>query len=360
MNDTRKRSASVVTRRRFLALGMAAGAGLMLSSCGSDDGPRETSARSGESSSESLQKVKLGMVASINSADVYLGKSLGFYEKHGLDAELITFQNPTKMRDALISGEIDLSAQAPLHVYLAQSRDVPLKVVANRRNTNDIALVARANLADEIADVADLKGRSIGVSAVGGWDWAVAVSYLQEHGLDPENDVQFVGRSGTSALALLKSNQIDAAASNPPDLTQIIEEGVGQYLIDPSDPETHLRYFQSHTAMTRAWLTHQRVIDDKPDVVAGAVEAANDVFAYFHDTAVEEVARAIAANFDGIDTETLERAIGADLVDAIPRTVALSRAAYDADQRVFVQAGVVEEAIPFDTGVDGTWAGVED
>lgn len=360
MNETRTQRAPVISRRRLLTMGMVAGAGLLLPACGSDDSPREASADSGDNDGASLQKVKLGMVAGINSADVYLGESLGFYEKHGLDAELITFQNPTLMRDALISGEIDLSAQAPLHVYLAQSQDTPLKIVANRRNTIDIALVVRSNLADEIKEVADLKNRSIAVSAVGGWDWAIAVSYLEEHGLDPERDVQFVGRGATASSSLLSSNQIDAAAVNAPDLTTIIDDEIGQYLIDPADTETHQQYFRSSRAMSRAWLTHQRVIDENPAIVEGVVKAANDTFAYFHNTAVDEVARAIAAHFDGVDIATLEEATGVDLTIAIPATVALSRSAYDADQQIFVRAGLLEEEIPFEEATDGTWAGVED
>lgn len=300
------------------------------------------------------------MVSGINSADVYLGNTLGFYEARGVDAELIMFQNPTKMRDALINGDIDLSAQAPLHVYLAQAQGVPLKIVANRRNIVDIALIVRSNLSDKIKAVSDLKGRTIGVSSVGGWDWAIANVYLQEHGLDPDTDVQFVNRSGTSALALFKSDQIDAAAANPPDLTQIIMEGVGQYLINPAVPETHAHYFGSSRAMSRAWLTHQRVIDEKPDVLAGAVQAANDTFEYFHNTPVADIANALLPSFDGTTRETLERAITEDLAIAIPESAALSRAAYEADQQIFIRAGLIDEEIPFETGVDGTWAGVED
>ncbi len=357
-----------MTRRRFLALSMAAASGLLLAACGdSDEVSNQTSAQGGETASTStgrssapLRKVKLGMVSGINSADVYLANTLGFYEAHGLEAELITFQNATKMRDALISGEIDLSAQAPLHVYLSQAQGVPLKIVANRRNTIDVALIVRSNLADKIATVEDLKGHTIGVGSIGSWDWAIANLYLREHGIDPEKDVQFVNRSGTSGLALFKSNQVDALAANPPDLTQIIAEGVGQYLVDPADPETHLRYFRSERAMSRAWLTHQRVIDENPEVLAGAIQAANDTFDYFHNTAVTDIANALLPNFDGITIETLEQAISEDLAIAIPKSVVLSRAAYKADQQIFVRAGLLEEEIPFETGVDGTWAGVED
>ena len=112
--------------------------------------------------------------------------------------------------------------------------------------------------------------------------------------------------------------------------------------------------------MSRAWLTHQRVIDENPEVLAGAIQAANDTFDYFHNTSVTDIANALLPDFDGTTIETLEQAISEDLAIAIPKSVVLSRAAYEADQQIFVRAGLLEEEIPFETGVDGTWAGVED
>ncbi len=300
-----------------------------------------------------LAKAKRGIVVGINSSDIYLAQAKDFYRTYGIDAELITFQSATVQRDALINGDIDLSAQALYHVYLAQGKGTPLKVVGNRRNIVDVALVVRKDLADQVKSVADLKRRSIATSVLGAWDWPVANTYARQNGLDPQNDVRFLARGSTTAVALFKTKQVDAAAANPPDLTDLIDSSLGTYLIDPTDATIHLKYFKAAHAMSRGWLTHQRVVDGKPKVIAGVIKAADDTFKYFHSASIDEITQALLPHFDGTTPVSLSHSIANDLKVSIPTGVSMSRAAYAADQRVFLDSGLVPQPIPFDTAVDG-------
>ena len=106
-------------------------------------------------SSQGTIKVKLGAVSGINSIDVWIPEDLGYFDAAGLAAEVITFQNGAKMRDALIAGELDFAAQAPLHVYFSRLKGVPLNIVANRRSLVDTSLVVRSDLKSQIKSVAD-------------------------------------------------------------------------------------------------------------------------------------------------------------------------------------------------------------
>jgi len=308
--------------------------------------------------SGALIKAKLGLVVGINSSDIYLAQAKNFYRRYGIDAELITFQSATVQRDALINGDIDLSAQAPFHVYLAQSKGTPLKIVGNRRDIVDVALVVRKDLADQVKTVTDLKGRTIAASALGAWDWAVANTYAKQNGLDPQNDLRFLARGSTTAVALFKTKQVDAAAVNPPDLTDLIDNGLATYLIDPTDPAIHLKYFKAAHAMSRAWITHQRVIDEKPTVIAGVMKAADDTFQYFHSASIDEITQALLPHFGGTTPSSLSHSIANDLKVSIPTSVVMSRASYAADQQVFLDSGLVPHEIPFDSAVDGRWANV--
>lgn len=374
-----------ITRRALLTASLAAGGNILLAACGgAKNVPATTQTAKGTSASVAspaaagvtsqtgapaaasapaqvsgpLAKAKLGIVVGINSSDIYLAQAKDFYRTYGIDAELITFQTATVQRDALINGDIDLSAQAPYHVYLAQGKGTPLKIVGNRRNIVDVALVIRKDLADQVKSVADLKGRSIAASALGAWDWAVANTYVRQNGLNPDNDIRFLARGSTTAVALFKTKQVDAAAANPPDLTDLIDSGLGTYLIDPTDPAIHLKYFKAARAMSRAWLTHQRVIDSKPNVIAGVIKAADDTFRYFHSASIDEITQALLPHFDGTTPVSLSHAIASDLKVSIPTGVIMSRAAYTADQQVFLDSGLVPQPIPFDKAVDGRWANV--
>jgi hypothetical protein len=102
------------------------------------------------------------------------------------------------------------------------------------------------------------------------------------------------------------------------------------------------------------------VIDGKPDAIAGVIAAADDAFRYFHQASVDEVAAALLPKFDGTSLETLKRSISDDLKAAIPTGVVMSRAAYAADQQVFIDGGLTPREIPFDVAVEGRWAHVTD
>ena len=65
--------------------------------------------------------------------------------------------------------------------------------------------------ADEVKTVADLKGKTIGVSALGTNIDAAARTMLAKHGLQAGKDYQFVEIRFTAQLAALESKRIDAA-----------------------------------------------------------------------------------------------------------------------------------------------------
>ncbi|MGI0491432.1 ABC transporter substrate-binding protein [Alkalinema pantanalense CENA528] len=296
-------------------------------------------------------KIKIGAVTGINSIDVWIPYDLGYFKEAGLEVEVIQFRSATKMRDAVVAGELDFSAQAPLHVYLSRLKGIPLKVVANRRNIVDAALIVRQELQSSTQKVADLKGKSISIGTVGSWSWALAEKYLQKNGLTPESDVKYVASESSTNYALIKSGQVDAAVANAPDLTKILEEKAGYILVDPTEPAVHQEYFGAAEAMTRAWLAHERILKDKPDAVEKLVQAANRTFDYLHKTAPTEAAAVLVKRFEGTSAETLASSIQRDIKRAIPTDSSISKAAYDADQKVFLETGVIKKAVPYEEGV---------
>jgi NitT/TauT family transport system substrate-binding protein len=306
--------------------------------------------------SQGTVKVKLGAVTGINSIDVWIPEDLGYFDAAGLNAEVIQFQSGAKMRDALIAGEIDFAAQAPLHVYLSRLKGVPLKVVANRRNLVDTSLVVRSDLQSKIKTVADLKGKKVSAGEIGTWSWAVLVKYLRQNGLT-EKDVEYVQSTTTSTYTLLKSRQVDAAIAGAPDLHRLLKEGTVFQLLNALDPSVHKKYFGAPEAMTRAWLSHERITVQKPNAVKRLVAVANRTFAYMHQTSPEQILMVVGKRFDNANLDAIVTGLRTELKRSVPKNASISQTAYLADQRVFLDTGIIKKLVPYSQGVFDIYSG---
>jgi ABC-type nitrate/sulfonate/bicarbonate transport system substrate-binding protein len=306
--------------------------------------------------SQGTIRVKLGAVNGINSIDVWIPEDLGFFDAAGLNAEVVTFQSSAKMRDALIAGEIDFTAQAPLHVYLSRLKGVPLNVVANRRNLVDTSLIVRSDLRSQINSVADLKGRKISAGEIGTWSWAVLVKYLRQNGLS-DQDVEYVQSTTASTYALIKTRQVDAAIAGAPDLHKLLKEKAVFQLLNALDPNVHKKYFGANEAMTRAWLSHERVTSQKPEAVKRLVAVVNRTFTYMHQTPPEQILKVVGKRFDSQNLDAILTGLNTELKRSVPKDASISKEAYLADQRVFFDTGIIKKIVPYAQGVFDQFAG---
>jgi NitT/TauT family transport system substrate-binding protein len=95
-----------------------------------------------------------------------------------------------------------------------------------------LAIVVAGAKAEMVKGPSDLKGMRIGVSAPGSLSNVVASLYLSQGGLKP-SDVSFVGvGTGASALAALRSGQIDVLSSVDPAITILESRGEIKILAD--------------------------------------------------------------------------------------------------------------------------------
>ena len=153
----------------------------------------------------------------------------GHFADQGFDVELIYTRGGNAAVQALVGGAVD---------YAGSSFDVALQAAANgaaiRRvaSTGRLPLFALAVAPDrsaEIDAVADLEGRTVGVSALGNADHALLLFLLDQAGADAAS-VQFA-TVGTNLFDALRIGQVDAAMVQEPALSLITEAG-GRELVN--------------------------------------------------------------------------------------------------------------------------------
>lgn len=108
---------------------------------------------------------------------------------------------------ALLAGEGGFAAEGPDAVITAVAQGAELAAIGAANSQTKYVLVTR----NEISDVEDLEGRTVGISGPGGFDTLLNRYLLGQAGLEPGQDVRFVqiGDTQSRAAALLAGN-IDA------------------------------------------------------------------------------------------------------------------------------------------------------
>jgi NitT/TauT family transport system substrate-binding protein len=136
-----------------------------------------------------------------------VGVEKGFFRAENLNVEFVPFRGGPNLVKAVIAGEILLGAAGSTDILVFREAGMPLKMVATHTEGNHFTL----NVAPEIGGVAELKGKSIGVTSVGATTWVFARMVAKAQGWDPDRDVKIVGLGGLDAqLAALARKEIHA------------------------------------------------------------------------------------------------------------------------------------------------------
>jgi NitT/TauT family transport system substrate-binding protein len=119
----------------------------------------------------------------------------------------VPFRGGPNLVKAVIAGEILLGAAGSTDILVFREAGMPLKMVATHTEGNHFTL----NVAPDVAGVADLKGKAIGVTSAGSTTWVFARMVAKAQGWDPDKDIKIVGLGGLDAqLAALSRKEIHA------------------------------------------------------------------------------------------------------------------------------------------------------
>lgn len=180
-------------------------------------------------------KVKYGHLAgSTANSGVYIALERGYFKEQGLDVELETFKSAPDLFPAIGSGQVLSGSSAPnAGLYNAILRGIQVRIVADMGSTRPgerhHALVARKDLFDQgiFKDYPDLKGKSVGVTGVGGGGtYEITINLALKKGNLTTADVNLQNLAFPDLLPALVGKSIDAAILNEPFLTQGIEQGI--------------------------------------------------------------------------------------------------------------------------------------
>lgn len=154
-----------------------------------------------------------GGSASATQMSLWLAKEGNYYEKHGLNVEVISIPGSSLALQAMLSGELPIiqaGGAAPIQTNLSGADTVIIATIAKKFSW---WIFSQPN----INRMEDLKGKVFGTTRFGTQSDLASRIALRLHGIDPERDITMVQTGGPAeTVSAMMGGKIHAAAISPP------------------------------------------------------------------------------------------------------------------------------------------------
>jgi NitT/TauT family transport system substrate-binding protein len=244
-------------RRRFLAtLTATAAAGLI-------GGPK-SSAQDGRLETTT---VRIAKIAGICVAPTYVADELLRAEGF-TDIRYVETVPGTPSALATARGEIDFTANFSPPLIVAIDAGEPITIVAGV-HVGCFELFAR----EGIRSLLDLKGKTVGVQAVGSSQYMFLGSIASHVGLEPAKDIRWVTSSSPKPMELFAEGKIDAFLGLPPEPQELRARNIGNVIFNSATDRPWSQYFCCMLAGHRDYVRRNPVATKR--VLRAIIKAAD-------------------------------------------------------------------------------------
>lgn len=180
-------------------------------------------------------------------SSLWVAQEGGYFKREGLDTELLYIGGGSLLIQSMLSGEVPFAYGPSVPVINASLRGSDLTLIGNTGNALVFSIMSRP----DIKQPAQLKGKKVGVTRLGGsTDWALDAA-LKQWGLERGRDLIVIQTGGMpEGLAALTSGALDAVVLSPPSNFRAMKAGmlelvdVGQLgIVFPNTPLSTTRSF---------------------------------------------------------------------------------------------------------------------
>jgi NitT/TauT family transport system substrate-binding protein len=196
-----------------------------------------------------------GGSASATQMSLWLAKEGNYYEKHGLDVEVISIPGSSLALQAMLSGELPIiqaGGAGPISTHLSGADTVIIATIAKKFNW---WIFSQPN----IKRMEDLKGKVFGTTRFGTQSDLASRIALRRYGIDPERDITMVQTGGPAeTVSAMVAGKVHAAAITPPATLQAKKLKLKELLdLSKLDVEYHVN----------GLVTTRRFLNSNEDVV---------------------------------------------------------------------------------------------
>jgi NitT/TauT family transport system substrate-binding protein len=170
------------------------------------------------------------------SVTAFAAKEAGFFEKHGLDVDLVPVTQNSNAPAALESGSVQIGMIQVANLLQAADNGLDFVAIAGggdlAKGVSHNAVVVRTGL--DAKSAKDLVGKKVGVPGIGASIDIFFRNWLLDGGVEPAQltiaETTFLAMADT-----LKSGNLDAVTPLEPFVTRIVSAGIGYELVNLTD-----------------------------------------------------------------------------------------------------------------------------
>jgi ABC-type nitrate/sulfonate/bicarbonate transport system substrate-binding protein len=220
-------------------------------------------------------KVRYGQFAGVPLPTIIVAQEKGFFTAQNLTVEVTNVQGPPEAIQALAASNIDLGHTSVQATMMGIDRRAPVTLLSGieasftdsaKHQWEAVYLIAREG--EGITTLKDLKGKKLGVPAIGGSLYEILLKVrLQELGMDPATDVSWHPVPYPQAASALMQKSVDV----------VIASLDGYALAQTRGPVTvvasHTSLEGSRVGYTGVLAVSNAFLKDKPDVAVRFIRA---------------------------------------------------------------------------------------
>ncbi|MGY6530145.1 MAG: CmpA/NrtA family ABC transporter substrate-binding protein [Cyanobacterium sp.] len=222
-----------ISRRKFLQ-NVAIGAALvtLVNACGNGGGDTVVDPDAPPADVSDLEKtdLRVGFIPITCATPIIMSEPLGFYEKYGLNTQVVKMPSWGAVRDSAIAGELDayhMLAPMPIAMTLGLGSATFGVKLASIENINGQAITIAEKHRGNVNGPADFRGFVLGVPFPYSMHNLLLRYYLATGGINPDTDVTIRPVPPPDSIAQLVAGDIDGFLMPDPFNQRAVFEGAG-------------------------------------------------------------------------------------------------------------------------------------
>ena len=298
-----------------------------------------------------LTKIRLNEVTrSVFYAPQYVAIAQGYFEKEGLEIEIITGQGADKVMTAVLAGQSDIGFAGPeasIYVYNEGKEDYT-EVFAQMTKKDGSFLVSKTENKD--FKWTDLKGTTVIPGRKGGVPYMALEYVIKKNGMNPQTDMVLDDSIKFDLMAgAFTGGDAEYVTLFEPTASMTEAAGKGYIVAAVGEAAGEIPY--------TAYFAKKSYIEANSDIIQKFTNAVYEGQKWVASHTAREIAEVVVEFFPDTDLDMLEKSIQSYIdIDAWNDTPVMTEESFELLQTVMTEAGELSQKAPYDKIINNKYA----